>query len=83
QTSLLVAMSAKGSQPYKEVFTQGFVVDEHGRKMSKSLGNVTSPQYIYNTLGADILRLWTSSTDYKSEMAVSDQILKRTADTYR
>ena len=83
QTSLLVAMSAKGSQPYKEVFTHGFVVDEHGRKMSKSLGNVTSPQNIYNTLGADILRLWTASTDYKSEMAVSDQILKRTADTYR
>ncbi len=83
QTSLLVAMSAKGSKPYKEVFTHGFVVDEHGRKMSKSLGNVTSPQDIYNTLGADILRLWTASTDYKSEMAVSDQILKRTADTYR
>ncbi|AJI47420.1 isoleucine--tRNA ligase [Francisella philomiragia] len=83
QTSLLVAMSAKGNQPYKEVFTHGFVVDEHGRKMSKSLGNVTSPQDIYNTLGADILRLWTASTDYKSEMAVSDQILKRTADTYR
>ncbi|WP_432773454.1 isoleucine--tRNA ligase [Francisella salimarina] len=83
QTSLLVAMSAKGRQPYKEVFTHGFVVDEHGRKMSKSLGNVTSPQDIYNTLGADILRLWTASTDYKSEMAVSDQILKRTADTYR
>lgn len=83
QTSLLVAMSAKGSQPYKKVFTHGFVVDEHGRKMSKSLGNVTSPQDIYNTLGADILRLWTASTDYKSEMAVSDQILKRTADTYR
>ncbi len=83
QTSLLVAMSAKGSQPYKEVFTHGFVVDEHGCKMSKSLGNVTSPQDIYNTLGADILRLWTASTDYKSEMAVSDQILKRIADTYR
>lgn len=77
QTSLLVAMSAKGSQPYKEVFTHGFVVDEHGRKMSKSLGNVTSPQDIYNTLGADILRLWTASTDYKSEMAVSDQITKK------
>lgn len=83
QTSLLVGLSAKGSQPYKEVFTHGFVVDEHGRKMSKSLGNVTAPQDIYNTLGADILRLWTASTDYKSEMAVSDQILKRTADTYR
>jgi isoleucyl-tRNA synthetase len=83
QTSLLTGLAAKGKQPYKEVFTHGFVVDEHGRKMSKSLGNVTSPQDIYNTLGADILRLWTASTDYKSEMAVSEQILKRTADTYR
>ncbi|QIV95602.1 isoleucyl-tRNA synthetase [Allofrancisella inopinata] len=83
QTSLLVGLSAKGEKPFKEVLTHGFVVDEHGRKMSKSLGNVTSPQDIYNTLGADILRLWVASSDYKSEMAVSDQILKRTADTYR
>ncbi|MDE4967653.1 class I tRNA ligase family protein, partial [Francisella tularensis] len=83
QTSLLVAMSAKGIQPYKEVFTHGFVLDEHGLKMSKSLGNVTSPQVIYNTLGADILRRWTASSDDKSERAVSDQILKRTADKYR
>ncbi len=83
QTSLLVGLSAKGQKPFKEVLTHGFVVDENGRKMSKSLGNVTSPQDIYNTLGADILRLWTASTDYRSEMTVSDEILKRTADTYR
>ncbi|AXA34471.1 isoleucine--tRNA ligase [Francisella adeliensis] len=83
QTSLLVGLSAKNQKPFKEVLTHGFVVDENGRKMSKSLGNVTSPQDIYNTLGADILRLWTASADYRSEMAVSDEILKRTADTYR
>ena len=83
QTSLLVGLSAKNQKPFKEVLTHGFVVDENGRKMSKSLGNVTSPQDIYNNLGADILRLWTASTDYKSEMTVSDEILKRTADTYR
>ena len=83
QTSLLVGLSAKGQKPFKEVLTHGFVVDENGRKMSKSLGNVTSPQDIYNNLGADILRLWTASTDYRSEMTVSDEILKRTADTYR
>ena len=83
QTSLLVGLTAKGQKPFKEVLTHGFVVDENGRKMSKSLGNVISPQDIYNTLGADILRLWTASTDYKSEMTVSDEILKRTSDTYR
>lgn len=83
QTSLLVGLSAKGEKPFKEVLTHGFVVDENGRKMSKSLGNVTSPQDIYNTLGADILRLWTASADYRSEMTISNEILKRTADTYR
>ena len=83
QTSLLVGLSAKNEKPYKEVLTHGFVVDKNGRKMSKSLGNVTSPQEIYNTLGADILRLWAASTDYKGEMAVSNEILSRTADTYR
>ena len=83
QTSLLVGLAAKGQKPFKEVLTHGFVVDENGRKMSKSLGNVTSPQDIYNNLGADILRLWTASTDYRSEMTVSDEVLKRTADTYR
>ena len=83
QTSLLVGLAAKNEKPYKEVLTHGFVVDKDGRKMSKSLGNVTSPQEIYNTLGADILRLWAASTDYKGEMAVSNEILSRTADTYR
>ena len=83
QSSLLVGISAKNEKPYRQVLTHGFVVDENGHKMSKSLGNVISPQDINNTLGADILRLWVASTDYRSEMAISDQILKRTADTYR
>src|SRR5690606_7960470 len=54
-----------------------------GRKMSKSLGNVVAPQKVMNTLGADVLRLWVSATDYRGEIAVSDEILKRTADSYR
>lgn len=83
QTSLLVGLASSGSKPFKEVLTHGFVVDEHGRKMSKSLGNVVAPQDVYSTLGADILRLWVASTDYRSEMTVSDEIFKRIADTYR
>jgi isoleucyl-tRNA synthetase len=63
--------------------THGFTVDAHGRKMSKSVGNVVAPQEVMDKLGADILRLWVSSTDYSGEMAVSDDILKRTADSYR
>jgi isoleucyl-tRNA synthetase len=69
--------------PYKEVLTHGFVVDAQGKKMSKSKGNVVAPQKIMKTLGADILRLWVSSTDYTGEITVSDEILKRTADAYR
>ncbi|WP_119343159.1 isoleucine--tRNA ligase [Facilibium subflavum] len=83
QTSMLTSLARCGKAPYKEVLTHGFTVDAQGRKMSKSLGNVISPQDVVNTLGADILRLWVSSTDYRSEMTVSDEILKRTADTYR
>jgi isoleucyl-tRNA synthetase len=83
QTSLLTGLAGKGKTPYKQVLTHGFTVDAHGKKMSKSLGNVVSPQDIMKTLGADILRLWVASTDYRSEMTVSDEILKRTADTYR
>jgi len=65
------------------VLTHGFTVDEKGYKMSKSLGNVIAPQEVTDTLGADILRLWVASTDYSGEMAVSKQILQRTADSYR
>ena len=72
-----------GRAPYDEVLTHGFAVDQHGRKMSKSLGNVVAPQKVVDSLGADILRLWVASTDYRNEMAVSDEILKRVADAYR
>ena len=72
-----------GRAPYKSVLTHGFVVDEDGRKQSKSLGNVVSPQKVWDNLGADILRLWVASTDFRSEMVASDEILKRTSDQYR
>ena len=72
-----------GDAPYKTVLTHGFVVDEDGRKQSKSLGNVVSPQKVWDNLGADILRLWVASTDFRSEMVASDEILKRTSDQYR
>ncbi|MDH3342593.1 MAG: class I tRNA ligase family protein, partial [Gammaproteobacteria bacterium] len=72
-----------GVAPYKSVLTHGFTVDAKGHKMSKSLGNVVSPQKIVNSLGADILRLWVASSDYSAEMTVSDEILNRSADTYR
>ncbi|MFK5894522.1 MAG: isoleucine--tRNA ligase, partial [Pseudomonadota bacterium] len=83
QSSLLTSVAINKVAPYKEVLTHGFVVDAKGKKMSKSLGNVIAPQKIVNNLGADILRLWVSSTDYSSEITVSDEILKRTSDTYR
>lgn len=83
QSSLLTSMMVRESPPYRAVLTHGFTVDEHGRKMSKSRGNVVAPQKVMQTLGADILRLWVSSTDYRGEMAVSDEILNRTADSYR
>ncbi len=83
QSSLLSSVAVNDMAPYKEVLTHGFVVDAQGKKMSKSKGNVVAPQKIMKTLGADILRLWVSSTDYTGEVSVSDEILKRTADAYR
>ncbi|ENM3860761.1 isoleucine--tRNA ligase [Vibrio cholerae] len=83
QSSLISSVAMKGKAPYKEVLTHGFVVDGQGRKMSKSIGNVVAPQDVTNKLGADILRLWVASTDYTGEVAVSDEILKRSADAYR
>lgn len=83
QSSLLTAIAIHGQAPYRAVLTHGFTVDADGRKMSKSLGNVVGPQQIMNTLGADILRLWVAATDYRQEMSVSDEILKRVADAYR
>lgn len=83
QSSLKTAIAMNGSAPYKAVLTHGFAVDANGHKMSKSLGNVVSPQKVVNELGADVLRLWVAATDFSAEMTVSDEILKRTADSYR
>ena len=82
-SSLLMSEALEGRAPYKAVLTHGFTVDDKGRKMSKSLGNVIDPQKVTATLGADVLRLWVASTDYANEIAVSDEILKRMADSYR
>lgn len=82
-SSLLTGCAIDGHAPYRGLLTHGFTVDENGRKMSKSLGNVIAPQQVTDTLGADILRLWVSATDYSGEMAVSQQILQRSADAYR
>ena len=83
QSSLLTSVAMYDKAPYKQVLTHGFTVDEHGRKMSKSIGNVISPQKVMNDLGADILRLWVAATDYRNEMAVSDEHFKRMGDSYR
>ncbi len=83
QSSLLTSVAMSGSAPYKEVLTHGFTVDEKGEKMSKSRGNVVAPQKVMNNLGADIIRLWVAATDYRGEMSVSEEILKRTSDAYR
>ena len=83
QSSLLSSVAMRGVAPYKAVLTHGFTVDAQGLKMSKSRGNVVAPQKVIKTLGADILRLWVAATDYRAEMSISEEILKRIADTYR
>ena len=83
QSSLKTSIAMNGVAPYKQVLTHGFTVDENGRKMSKSLGNTISPTEVFNEYGADILRLWVAATDYRGEIAVSPEILKRVADSYR
>lgn len=83
QSSLKTAMAIHGTPPYKEVLTYGFTVDEKGRKMSKSLGNVITPDEVIKDLGADVLRLWVAATDSSSEMHVSKEILNRASDSYR
>ena len=82
-SSLLTSSMLNGEPPYKALLTHGFTVDEHGKKMSKSLGNTMAPQKISDTLGADILRLWVASTDYTSELSISEEILKRVTESYR
>ncbi len=84
QSSLLASTAMRdGKAPYKGLLTHGFTVDAQGRKMSKSLGNVIAPQEVTKKLGAEILRLWTAATDYRGEITVSDEILKRVTDGYR
>ena len=84
QSSLLTSLAITGNEkPYRSVVTHGFTVDANGLKMSKSKGNVIAPQKVMNVYGADILRLWVAATDYRTEMNVSDEILKRIADAYR
>lgn len=82
-SSLMLSTAIDNKAPYQQVLTHGFVVDGQGRKMSKSLGNIVTPQEVMNKLGADILRLWIASTDYSGEMSYSDEIIKRSADSYR
>jgi len=83
QSSLLTGCAIDGRAPYDALLTHGFVVDGAGHKMSKSKGNVVAPQKVMDTYGADILRLWTASTDYSGELTISDEILKRVAESYR
>jgi isoleucyl-tRNA synthetase len=83
QSSLLTGMAINNQAPYKAVLTHGFTVDAQGRKMSKSERNVVAPSEITKSMGADILRLYVASTDYRGEMTVSKEIFKRIADSYR
>ncbi len=83
QSSLLTSVGTRGCAPYKGVLTHGYVVDGQGKKMSKSIGNVVAPSEVIEKFGAEILRLWVSSEDYRDDVKVSDEILKQVADSYR
>ena len=83
QSSLLEAIGTRGKAPYKAVLTHGFVLDENGLKMSKSLGNVTAPQQVTDTMGADILRLWVMNADTTEDLRIGPAILKQQAELYR
>ncbi len=82
-SSLLESVGTRGRAPFKSILTHGFVMDEQGRKMSKSLGNVVAPQEVSDKFGADILRLWVMSTDTSEDMRIGPEILKQQAETYR
>ncbi|MDY0874504.1 isoleucine--tRNA ligase [Dongia rigui] len=82
-SSLLESVGTRGKAPYKGVLTHGFTLDEQGRKMSKSLGNVIAPQKVMEQYGADILRLWVVSTDYADDQRIGNEILKHSAEAYR
>ena len=83
QSSLLTAVAVKDQAPYRNVLTHGFILDGEGRKMSKSLGNVVLPQEVVDEYGADILRLWVASTDYRNDVRISQTIMKSLSETYR
>lgn len=83
QTSLLTGVAMRQAAPFKTVLTHGYIVDAEGRKMSKSLGNVVVPVEVAKNLGADVLRLWVASADYKLDINYSEEILKRSVDAYR
>jgi isoleucyl-tRNA synthetase len=83
QSSLVASVGLKGSPPYREVVTHGFVVDAEGRKMSKSVGNVITPGELLTEYGADILRLWTAMVDFREDVRISDEIMTRNAEAYR
>jgi isoleucyl-tRNA synthetase len=82
-SSLLESCGTRGRAPYEAVLTHGFVLDEQGRKMSKSLGNVVAPQQVVSQSGADILRLWVVASDYSEDLRIGPEILKYQADVYR
>lgn len=83
QSSLINSVAYRNEAPYKEILTHGMVVDAQGKKMSKSVGNVVSPQEVANKYGIDVLRLWIAMSDYREELAIGEEILERTADVYR
>src|SRR4029077_11379780 len=83
QSSLLESCGTRGRAPFDVVLTHGFVLDEDGRKMSKSLGNVTAPQDVIKQSGADILRMWVCASDYADDLRIGPEILNTTIDTYR
>ena len=83
QSSLLAAVAIKGRPPYEQVLTHGFILDGEGRKMSKSLGNTVAPQEVIDQYGAEILRLWVASMDYRNDVRISMEIIKGLSETYR
>ena len=83
QSSLLTSVATRGQAPYRSVLTHGFVVDGKGKKMSKSVGNVIPPEKLIKRFGAEILRLWVSAEDYRDDIKISDEILKRLTEAYR
>jgi isoleucyl-tRNA synthetase len=82
-SSLLASMGARNCPPFRAVLTHGYVVDGEGRKMSKSIGNIIAPQEVIDKFGAEVLRLWASSVDYREDIRISDEILNRLVDAYR